>query len=321
MLAKEHGSSIEYAPDEGAACPPRERPNATGVQSFGSARHALIALAWTRHRTLCLQRILLPDHYCHATRLALDSAVADFGVLVERYPSTFGSTVGIASQQSDLVLINAAFGVVPDWSVTGAGMRILDATHAPDLALKPGSDGSFVEFDYLFASLKLLLQVTDGGVLRAIHRHMAVPPTEAGPGPRGWSARARAVAVPQEVIRGGRGCQQDRLLPRRHGSRAPPHPVEPLVRDERCRNVLPQDHRHRGGRRNRTTKCRVRQVQLARCPDPSETLCGAGAPERELRRHAVHRCCNETVFGQEAYRTSNLPGDALADRWCYRGLE
>lgn len=92
MLAKEHGSSIEYGPDGDAIQLWRERPNAAGVRLFGTARQALIALVRTLHRRSNLRRTLLPDHYWHVTTLALATAVANTGVAVELYPATFGKS-------------------------------------------------------------------------------------------------------------------------------------------------------------------------------------------------------------------------------------
>lgn len=43
-------------------------------------------------------------------------------------------------------MINAVFGVTPDLGVTGAGTRVRDATHTPDVALLPVSNESCVGF-------------------------------------------------------------------------------------------------------------------------------------------------------------------------------
>lgn len=110
------------------------------------------------------------------------TAVRDAGLTIELYPATFGNSIEIASESSGIVVINAAFGVMPDCRVAGAGTRVLDATHAPELALLPQSDGLCVGFDYVFASLRKLLPVTDGGALRAIRSHMPIPRPRQDPG-------------------------------------------------------------------------------------------------------------------------------------------
>lgn len=176
MEIVEHGSSIEYDPLGEFVAPAHHEFMGRDRIFFGSGRQALIALARTLLRTTRLRRIVLPDHYCHATTHALATAVAETGGVVELYPATFGDPIDIATESSDLVVMNAAFGVMPDWSVTGAGTRVLDATHAPDLAIEPESNESPAGFDYVFASLKKLLPVTDGGILRTLRPHVPMPP-------------------------------------------------------------------------------------------------------------------------------------------------
>ena len=178
MLTKEHGSSIEYDPTvvrRSFRKSTRLRGGGGGIRLFATARQALIALVRTLHRTSDVRQILLPDHYCHATALSVRTALADIGVTVSLYPATFGTPVEIATEPQDLIVINVPFGVPPDWSVAGRGTRILDATHAPDLALLPEADHMLVQFDYVFASLKKLLPVTDGAILKAIGSQILPP--------------------------------------------------------------------------------------------------------------------------------------------------
>jgi hypothetical protein len=171
----EHGSSIEYEPSDATVLASRRRLDGAELTFFGTARQSLIALSRTLAETSCLKRVLLPDHYCHSTTRAVGAALATKGVAVELYAATFGTPVVLATECDDLVVVNAAFGVMPSVCVTGKGSRVLDATHAPDLALLPESGSSVVRFDYVFSSLKKLLPVTDGGVLRAIGSQILPP--------------------------------------------------------------------------------------------------------------------------------------------------
>jgi len=170
----EHGGAIEYpaipsGSDDGCRSDRSVHPlGGPDSRTFGNARQALHALAIELRHRRDLKRIFFPEHYCYSVIETLALPLAKLGVELRLYSDrSLSDSTATTLRATDMVIVNQAFGFpksCPAPVEESGAVKVLDLSHGPFKDSAP----HLKSYDYVFASLRKLLPVPDGGLLVSV---------------------------------------------------------------------------------------------------------------------------------------------------------